>query len=189
MLSASVVLRLADQGEDLGRLVTVADDAREALIDKLLDQHADATVDKVAHAIALFRHRGATFEDKRSAAIALAGILEDRRSLLKAELITKDENALFQIANSFAIRHQNPAQQSDYGEAFIDWIFWLYAATVELCDRLLARCSGIVRAAASRLYAEHAFASVSSVADLSPEEAEILRRSIACASRGRRPAG
>jgi hypothetical protein len=43
--------------------------------------------------------------DRRSAAITLAGVLEERRALLKAELLRDDEGALFQIANRFAIRH------------------------------------------------------------------------------------
>jgi hypothetical protein len=77
--------------------------------------------------------------DKRSAAINLAGVLEERRALLKAEMATKDEGALFEIANRFAIRHRNVTQQADYDPAFLDWVFWWYLATIELTDRILAR--------------------------------------------------
>ena len=52
-------------------------------------------------------------ETKRSAVVALAGILEERRSLLADELLTKDEGALFQIANKFGIRHQRADQRDD----------------------------------------------------------------------------
>ena len=37
---------------------------------------------------------------KRSAVVALGRILEDRRTLLKAELLSKDEGALFHIAKA-----------------------------------------------------------------------------------------
>ena len=79
--------------------------------------------------------------DKRSAAITLALVLEERRNLLKEELLTKDEGALFQIANQFAVRHQNLDQRSDYDPAFRDWIFWWYLATIELTNRLMERSS------------------------------------------------
>ena len=89
--------------------------------------------------MALFRSRGVTREDKRSAAVALARVLEDRRDLLKAELLSKDEGSLFQIANQFDVRHRRADQRPNYDEAYLDWIFWWYLATVELTDRLLAR--------------------------------------------------
>jgi hypothetical protein len=71
-------------------------------------------------------------EERRSAVITLAGLLEERRDLLRAELLTKDEGALFQIANAFAIRHQRADQRGDYDSAFLDWLFWWYLGTVEL---------------------------------------------------------
>lgn len=60
-----------------------------------------ATVDRVQQAIALFRSRTASVEERRSAVTTLAGILEERRSLLKPKFLTKDEGALFTIANQF----------------------------------------------------------------------------------------
>jgi hypothetical protein len=95
--------------------------------------------DEVAHAVALFRGRGATREDKRSAVVALARVLEHRRALLKDALFSKDEGALFGIANAFDLRHHNAEQRGDYDEAFLDWVFWWYLGTVELTTRLLAR--------------------------------------------------
>ena len=47
-------------------------------------------------------------------------------------MLRGDEGALFQIANRFAIRHQNADQQSNYADAYLDWIFWWYLATVDL---------------------------------------------------------
>jgi hypothetical protein len=69
----------------------------------------------------------------------LVGILEERRPLLKAKLVTEDERALFRIANEFAVRHRRANQRSDYADVYLDWLFWLYLATVYLTDQLLAR--------------------------------------------------
>jgi hypothetical protein len=92
-----------------------------------------------AHAIAQFRARTATTEEKRGACIALAWLLEDRRGLIKTEFLTKDEGALFTIMNRFAIRHGEASQQSEIDVAYLDWIFWWFLASVELCDVLAAR--------------------------------------------------
>jgi hypothetical protein len=66
-------------------------------------------------------------------------VLEDRRSLIKAELVSKDSGALFDIANNFDLRHRRADQRTDYDPAFLDWIFWWYLATIELTDQLLTR--------------------------------------------------
>jgi hypothetical protein len=137
--AAGISHRLADSGEDQGRLVAVFDDSRTALLADALGHARPDTATRVRHAIALFRSRGATDEDKRSALIALAGILEERRQLMKQELGTPDEGALFHIANKFAIRHQNKQQLGDYDPAFLDWMFWWYLGTVELTNRIILR--------------------------------------------------
>lgn len=137
--AAGISYRLADSGDDQGRLVAVYDDGRSALLaDAVSDAQPDTAV-RVSHAIALFRRRGATDEDKRSSLITLAGILEERRQLVKQNLVAADEGALFQIANRFAIRHQNEQQLSGYDPAFLDWVFWWYLGTVELTNRIIRR--------------------------------------------------
>jgi hypothetical protein len=132
-------LRLADEGEDAGRLVAVTDPARMELAASMAERTDPETGDVVRHAIALHRGRTASEHDKRSAVVALAGVLEERRVLLKAELISKDEGALFQIANQFAIRHRRDDQRPNYDPAFLDWLFWWYLATIDLTDRILER--------------------------------------------------
>ncbi|MDN5855856.1 MAG: hypothetical protein L0K86_24050, partial [Actinomycetia bacterium] len=140
-----VALRLAAAGEDEGRLVQVIDDARADLIERARAGSEPHVRGRVEHAIALFRGRDATEHDKRSAAITLAGILEERRTLIRTDLGRKDEGALFGLANEFAIRHQRRGQHGDYDPAFLDWIFWWYLATIELTDQILARqASGTV---------------------------------------------
>lgn len=140
LLTASTLgLRLAEEGEDIGRLIRVEPTGLENLPDRAIQAAAPETVDRVQHAIALFRARAATVEERRSAVITLAGILEERRDLLKAELRREDEAALFQIANQFAVRHQGGRQRGDYDPVFLDWLFWWYLDTVQLTDQLLAR--------------------------------------------------
>jgi hypothetical protein len=135
----AVELRLADTGEDAGRLVHVVDEARADLIERVLDTPDPGVAGRVGHAVTLFRGRDATDHDKRSAVSTLYGILEERRTLIRTEIGKKDDGALFSVANAFAIRHQGRGQQSDYDPAFLDWIIWWYLATIELTDRLLAR--------------------------------------------------
>jgi hypothetical protein len=139
LTSAGIELRLAEAGEDVGRLVRVVDAGRADLIQRSLQAPDAAVAERVAHALAQFRGRAATMHDKRSAVLTLAGILEERRELIREKIGKKDEGALFSIANEFAIRHQRRGQQGDYDQVFLDWIFWWYLATIELTGRLLAR--------------------------------------------------
>lgn len=140
---SEVTLRLAESGPDVGLLVETTGDARDDLVEQALATPNPRDREATRHAVALFRGRGASREEKRSAAAALARVLEDRRALLKEALFSKDEGALFTIANEFDIRHRGvrgahgKAQQEDYADAFLDWVFWWYLATVELTDRLL----------------------------------------------------
>ena len=129
-------LRLAETGEDTGRMVRRVPGELGWLIEDTLSQRTPPD-DPVAHAIALFRDRDGARQGRRSAIVALAGVLEERRKLLKDRLLTEDEKALFEIANRYDIRHRNAKQHRDYGLDFLEWIFYWYLATVQLTDRLL----------------------------------------------------
>lgn len=131
-------LRLVDEGENAGLLVDVVDDERRVLVapGRWASDPDEGTIE---HAIALFQRRDADVPTKRSAIVALAGVLEGHRKLLRAELLRKDESALFEIANSFDLRHRDASQQKDYDAAFLDWLFWWYLATIELARRLVSR--------------------------------------------------
>ena len=136
-----IELELAKSGEDAGRLIHTPTDDRSELLQRLAEPQATGgpAGESDAHATALFRSRTATREDKRSACIALAGVLETRKALLKTELLSGDEGALFHIANKFDVRHRKADQHSDYDDAYLDWLFWWYLATVDLTNQLLAR--------------------------------------------------
>ncbi|MEU3907241.1 hypothetical protein AB0F20_26050 [Streptomyces goshikiensis] len=134
--AAGIQYELAVEGEDLGRLVAVTDDARSQLVHRAInDSPPDVTAD-VRHAIALYRSRDASPESKRSAIFNLGRVLEERRALIKDQL-GKDEGALFEIANRFDLRHRRADQRGEYDEAFLDWIFWWYLGTVELTNELI----------------------------------------------------
>lgn len=132
-------LRLADEGEDVGRLVTVTDEARTDLAFAVANRpDEEPATDQVRHALALFRERGADRNQKRSAVAVLALVLEERRHGVLTEAMAKsDRGALFEIANGFNIRHQRADQKRDYDDFYLDWIFWVYLASIELTNRIL----------------------------------------------------
>lgn len=107
----------------------------EAFIPTKEDESRSIKV-KMERAIKKYRDRHSNFEDRKEALRALADVLEYLRPTVKTELLTKDENELFNIANNFAVRHNNAKQKDNYGPAWLSWIFYLYLATIHLCLRL-----------------------------------------------------
>ena len=126
---------LSDSEEHLGRVVRRVPSGLDRLVTDALDQDA-ATREQVRYAVAAFRRRDATREERRSALRSLAAALEQHRGVLKDHLLSEDEGALFQIANRFDIRHRNADQHGDYGDEFVEWIFYWYLATVNLAERI-----------------------------------------------------
>ncbi|MGW4817168.1 hypothetical protein ACWEPB_36750 [Kitasatospora cineracea] len=124
-----------------GRLEMVAPSAVEDLVAavRAAENVHDADDMELEHALSQFRARGASEMDRRQAVIALAGVLERRRGLVKEHLLSKDEGSLFQIANQFGIRHQDAKQQKEYdAELYLEWIFYWYVATINLTNRIVA---------------------------------------------------
>jgi hypothetical protein len=133
-------LRLSNAGPDRGRLVETTGDPRDELIERVLAVPVARDRSDVEHAVELFRRRGSSRDDKRSSVVALARVLENyRKDVLAPRLLSRDESALFQIANQFDIRHRNADQHGEYADEFLDWIFWWYLGTIELVHRLLVR--------------------------------------------------
>lgn len=131
--------RLATEGGDRGRLVTVTDKARADLLVRAAEQPTPQQTDQVSHAIALYRSRQSTREDKISAVRELMAVLEpDRYTVLKGTAAEKDNESLFQIANKYAIRHNKDTDLRDYNIAFLDWMFWAALAMVQLAKELKA---------------------------------------------------
>ena len=96
--------------------------------------------DRVQAAVRQFRHYGATEDHKRHAVRDLADVLEYLRKSGPTQLPSKDEGALFNIANNFGIRHHNPQQKTDYDMGiWLDWIFYSYLNTIATVTKLLTR--------------------------------------------------
>lgn len=106
------------------------------------DTGNEAIDSRVRHAIATFRHRNASDEQKRDAIRNLADVLEYLREEGKTGLPTKDEDRLFEIANQYAIRHHNPRQRTSYDAGiWLDWMFYAFLNGVALAGKLSTRQS------------------------------------------------
>ena len=70
----------------------------------------------------------------------LADVLEFLRPQAKLVLASKDESDLFELANSFGIRHHNQRQKTGYDSAiWHSWMFYYYLATIHAVTRLIER--------------------------------------------------
>lgn len=136
---SGVSLALETQGEFRGRLVRATDASRQDLVDRAMRSPDTSISGRGMAAVNQYRRRGATVYEKRAACTSLAAILEKRRPLLKEHLFRKDEGALFRLANEFEVRHYRADEDLDYDEAFLDWIFWWFLATVDLTEAIIER--------------------------------------------------
>lgn len=132
-------VRIATSGEDAGQIVIEAGGGLDERINDALVAAPAEQQDDVAHAIALFRSRTRSVAAMRSAIVALAGVVEDHRSMLKEQLLSNDEAALFEIVNKFDLRHRNADQRTDYDPAFLEWLCHWYLATIALIGKLIAK--------------------------------------------------
>jgi len=95
---------------------------------------------RVTSAISIFRRYRSSLEDKRNAVKMLVDVLEFLKPKLKGVLNTTDESQLFQIANSFGIRHHTDKQKTDYDQViWLDWMFYYYLATINATIRLITK--------------------------------------------------
>jgi hypothetical protein len=76
--------------------------------------------------------------DRKDAIRDLADVLEYLRPRTTKVLTRKDESDLFQIANSFGIRHHNNSQKTAYSKPiWYSWMFYYYLATIHATVRLI----------------------------------------------------
>ncbi|HRW82340.1 MAG TPA: hypothetical protein P5049_02675 [Methanothrix sp.] len=128
---------LSENGEILSK---VTPGFEQLLKEGIFPFDPDNIDNKVVNAILKFRRHHSSIEEKRESVRALSDVLEFLRPKLKDILMTNDEKDLFNIANNFGIRHHNPRQKSDYDEPiWLNWIFYIYLATIDLSVRLLNR--------------------------------------------------
>jgi len=97
---------------------------------------------KVRRAIAKWKGRHVTPADKKESIRELADVFEwlKKTKRLAAVLEGKDESAIFDLANNFAIRHHDPKQKVNYDLAiWYSWMFHFYLATYHATVRLLIK--------------------------------------------------
>jgi hypothetical protein len=123
-----------------GQVEHTADEGLDQLIDAALPTKDPDIAKRVAGAIALYRNRGRTEEDLRLAVRELFDVLEKLRPEMKEEMLSKDEGALFNIANNFTIRHLNEQQKGEYDSAiWHQWMFYVNLSTIHVITRLVNR--------------------------------------------------
>jgi hypothetical protein len=109
----------------------------------------------VEHAIALYRKRGASPEDTKSAIVKLAGVLEFLRPRMRDILDKEDDKAMFNLANNFDLRHHNDAQRTDYDPIWLNWDFYLFLSTIHVVVRLLIKAEHASSGTAGTPSADH----------------------------------
>ena len=124
-----------------GEIVRTAPSGLAALVEAPLPRQSGAiTRETLDDAIRKFRTRSSSTSDRRDAVRDLAGVLELLRPKLKTVLMSPDERDLFNIANNFAIRHENGRQRRNYDPAiWLSWMFYFYLATIHAALRLIER--------------------------------------------------
>jgi hypothetical protein len=136
------VLRLNDppyEMDGLGQIIESAPEEFRTLLGAPVPpgtEH-DLIMSKIDAAVSRFRTRGASIEDRRHAVRDLADVLEALRPEIKQSMMSADEGALFNIANNFAIRHNNRQQRGDYDRVtWLRWTFYVYLATIHAVLRV-----------------------------------------------------
>ncbi|KPN21740.1 MULTISPECIES: hypothetical protein [unclassified Arthrobacter] len=127
-----VPLRIGPTGEEQGRLIRHFGSPLDDLAESEVDRRAEEPEDEVAHAVRKYRARDASVVEKRSAIVMLYGEMEPKRKRIESTLSSSDASDLFRIANKFNLRHRGQSQQTEYGEEFLDWVFWTCLATLRL---------------------------------------------------------
>lgn len=97
---------------------------------------------KVRRAISKWKGRHPSDAERRECIRELADVFEwlKMNNDLRIVLDKKDESAIFEIANTFAIRHHEPNQKVNYDKTiWFSWIFHFYLATYHASIRLLKK--------------------------------------------------
>ncbi len=127
--------------EETGLIVELGEEGLEDLIAEALPESApDDVAARVASAVKVFRDRHSDIAGLLHAVLDLAAALEELRPRVKQEMLSKDEGALFELANGFSIRHADRRQRGDYDKpVWLRWSFYVYLATIHAVLRVEAR--------------------------------------------------
>jgi hypothetical protein len=126
-----------------GMVLALGTGGLQHIIDAEIVPYDEANVDsKVRRAIGKWRSRHVTLAEKKEAIRELADVFEwlKKTKLLASVLDGKDESAIFDLANNFAIRHHDPKQKTNYDATiWYSWMFHFYLATYHAAVRLLVK--------------------------------------------------
>jgi hypothetical protein len=126
-----------------GTILALGADGLQHILNADIIPYDETNVDsKVRNAINKWRNRHLAISEKREAIRELADVFEWLKKArgLGTVLDGKDESAIFDLANNFAIRHHNPKQKKNYDPAiWYSWIFHFYLATYHASVRLLIK--------------------------------------------------
>jgi hypothetical protein len=126
-----------------GTILALGTHGLRDILDADILPYDEANVDsKVRSAILKWRNRHLAVSEKKEAIRELADVFEwlKKTKRLDGVLDRKDEAAIFDIANNFAIRHHDPQQKTNYDRSiWYSWIFHFYLATYHAVVRLLAK--------------------------------------------------
>jgi len=143
---ASVILADYKTGFELtkdGKIQAKGTDGLQHILDAEIIPYDDKNVDsKVRNAIAKWQNRRLSLSEKKEAIRELADVFEwlKKTKGLASVLDGEDASALFNIANSFGIRHHNPKQKTNYDRSiWYSWIFHFYLATYHAAIRMLIK--------------------------------------------------
>jgi hypothetical protein len=122
-----------------GEILIIPENGLAKIFEAKIENNNSRVNDPVQLAINRFLHRP-TVSTQKEAIIHLSSALEYIREDIKKVLTQKDESDLFNIINSFGIRHNNPKQKPDYDEdIFYSWIFYHLLASYYACEKLIER--------------------------------------------------
>lgn len=123
-----------------GEILESIEDGFEGLFTASIPSDGEGEIlEKVNAAKIKFRRASSSIDERRDALRDLADVLEYLKpKIQKSKFMNKDTNELFEIANTFGIRHHNTRQKTDYDKGIWHaWIFYCYLATIHACTRLI----------------------------------------------------
>ena len=144
LLEVNVLLRDYKDGFELSEdgviLASIENGLDDLVREKILEYDPKNIESKINSAILKFRLYRSSQDEKRDSIRDLVDVLEYLRPQIKNVLNSKDENDLFNIANSFGIRHHNEKQKTNYDKSvWYNWMFYYYLATIHAVLKLIKK--------------------------------------------------
>mgnify|MGYP001394864563 CR=1 FL=1 len=126
-----------------GEILAKGKEGLEEILDADIPEYDYSNIDlKVKSAIKKWKNRTLSLSERKQAVHDLADIFEwlKKTEKLSEALDSKDERALFEIANNFSLRHHNPNQKQNYDpNIWYSWMFHFYLATYHAVIRTLKK--------------------------------------------------